>query len=85
MRINFFWLKIYRFILISILLSTFVLTSLLKRLSIQYVYERVLSFFQLSIHLTCFSKGAKVINFYFHKLKFIWDKFSTPFQLFVIM
>jgi hypothetical protein len=57
-----------------LLLLFFVLTSLLKRLSIQYVYERVLSFYNSSIHLTCFSRVQSNKLFYFSQafFKFIW-------------
>jgi hypothetical protein len=79
----FFWLKIYRFFNSSILLLLFfALTSLLKRLSIQYVYERVF-FFNLRLSINMTLKGAKVINSFTSQAfeKKIWKLISNPFRL----
>jgi hypothetical protein len=84
MRINFFGLKIYRFILnLSILLLLFfVLTSLLKRLSIQYLRTCIIFFYNSSIHLTWFRRVKVINSFTSHKLLNLFEnKFSTPFSI----
>jgi len=60
---------------------SFVLTSLLKRLSIQYVYERVSILFRLFL-----KAGAKVENLFLTGkcfLKFFFRKFYFPFLLLI--
>ena len=59
---------------------SFALTSLLKRLSIQYVYERVYLFFRPVHHLAWLSKRVQNYNFFFNTTRKIWSFFWENFH-----